>query len=148
MALKAATIRLLDKTGKKLQLVAASGLSEKYLNRGPVDTEENIIEALNEKPVAIYDVTTDKKVHYQREAAEEGIKSMLALPIEEKKKVLGVFRIRTGRQRKFPQQEIDFAASQAEQCGTAIENAIMYEKIKKDYDDIMRYLDGAVLEKE
>jgi len=29
-----------------------------------------------------------------------------------------------------------------------IENATMYEKIKNDYDNIMRYLDGAVMEKE
>jgi PAS domain S-box-containing protein len=148
MNLKAATIRLLDHTGKKLKLAAAYGLSEKYLNRGPVDTEENVIEALNEKPVAIYDVTTDKKVKYQKEAAEEGIKSMLTLPVIARGKVLGILRLLTGEPRKFSQQEIEFAASLAEQCGIAIENAIMYEKTKKDYDDIMRYLDGAVLEKE
>ena len=34
--------------------------------------------------------------------------------------------------------------SLARQCGLAIENAMMYEKVKKDYDDIMKYLDGAV----
>jgi PAS domain S-box-containing protein len=148
MGLKAATIRLLDKTGEKLKLVASHGLSKKYLERGPVDTEENIIEALQEKPVAIYDVSVDKKIHYQKEAIEEGIKSMLALPIVAKGKVLGVLRLLTGEPRKFSQQEIDFAVSLAEQCGTALENASMYEKVKKDYDDIMRYLEGAVWEKD
>ncbi|HDH51200.1 MAG TPA: GAF domain-containing protein, partial [Nitrospirae bacterium] len=148
MGVKAATIRLLDHTGKKLKLSAAFGLSEKYLNRGPVDAEENIIEALNEKPVAIYDVTTDSRIKYQKEAAEEGIKSLLSLPIIAKGKVLGVLRLLTGSPKDFTKQEVDFAASLAEQCGTAIENATMYEKVKKDYNDIMRYLDGAVLEKE
>ena len=38
----AATIRLLDITGKKLVLHAASGLSEAYLNRGPVFTMSRI----------------------------------------------------------------------------------------------------------
>lgn len=133
---------------KKLKLVAAFGLSEKYLNRGPVDTEENIIEALNEKPVAIYDVTTDRRIIYQKEAAEEGIKSMLTLPVIARGKVLGVLRLLTDKHREFSQQEIDFTASLAEQCGTAIENATMYEKIKNDYANIMRYLDGAVQEKE
>jgi PAS domain S-box-containing protein len=148
MSLKAATIRMLDKTGKKLKLVAAFGLSDKYLNRGPVDSEENIIEALNENPVAMYDVSVDRKVHYQKEAAEEGIKSMLSLPIIARRKVIGVLRLLTGHHRTFSQQEIDFAVSLAEQCGTAIENALMYEKVRKDYDDIMIYLDGAVWEKE
>ncbi len=148
MGLKAATIRLLDHTGKKLILAAAYGLSEKYLNRGPVDTEENVIEALKEKPVAIYDVATDGKIKYRKEAEEEGIKSMLTLPVIARGKVLGILRLLTGEPRRFSEQEIGFAASLAEQCGTAIENAIMYEKSKKDYDDIMRYMDGAVFEKE
>ncbi len=148
MGLKAATIRLLDHTGKKLKLAASFGLSQKYLNRGPVDTEENIIEALNEKPVAIYDVTTDKRIIYQKEAAEEGIKSMLTLPVLARGKILGILRLLTDKPKNFSQQEIDFAASLAEQCGTAIENATMYEKIKNDYDNIMRYFDDVILEKE
>ena len=148
MGLKAATIRLLDHTGRKLILAAAHGLSEKYLNRGPVDTEENVKEALNEKPVAIYDVTTDDKIKYQKEAAEEGIRSMLTLPVIARGRVLGILRLLTGEPRKFSQQEIDFAASLAEQCGIAIANATMYEKTKKEYDDIMRYVDGSVFEKE
>jgi len=148
MGLKAATIRLLDHSGKKLRLVASSGLSEKYLNRGPVDTEENVIEALNEKPVAIYDVTTDPKIKYQKEAAEEGIKSILTLPIIARGKVLGILRLLTGEQRNFSQQEIDFSASLAEQCGIAIENATMYEKTKKEYDDMMQSVGRAFFEKE
>ena len=136
MSLKAATIRLLDDTGKKLLLVASYGLSEKYLNRGPVDTEENIIEALNEKPVAIYDVSTDTRLRYRKEAEEEGIKSMLTLPIVAKGKVIGILRLLTGWPRKFTHEEIAFAASLAEQCGTAIENARMYERQYRE----VRYL--------
>lgn len=126
--LKAATIRLLDDSGKRLHLVAAHGLSDKYLNRGPVDTEENIIEALNEKPVAIYDVSTDPKIRYRKEAEEEGIKSMLTLPVIARGRVIGVLRLITGWPRHFTKEEIAFAASLAEQCGTAIENARMYER--------------------
>lgn len=148
MNLKAATIRLLDHTGKKLKLAAAHGLSEKYLNRGPIDTEKNVIEALNEKPVAIYDVTTDDKIKYKKEAAAEGVKSMLTLPVIARGRILGILRLLTEELREFSQQEIDFAASLAEQCGVAIANAMMYEKTKKDYDDIMKHLDESVLEAE
>lgn len=131
MNLKAATIRLLDETGTKLQLAASSGLSEKYLGRGPVDTEENIIDALKEKPVAIYDVSTDSRIRYRKEAEEEGIKSILTLPIIARGKVIGVMRLLTGWPRHFTQEEIDFAASLASQCGTAIDNARLYEKAVK-----------------
>ncbi len=125
--LKGATIRLLDETGKELKLVAAHGLSEKYLNKGPVDTEENIRAALNENPVAISDAATDPRIRYKKEAEEEGIKSMLTLPIIARGKVIGVLRLLTGYPRNFSSVEIDFAASLAKQCGTAIENARLYE---------------------
>jgi PAS domain S-box-containing protein len=128
MNLKAATIRLLDETGKKLRLVAAWGLSEKYLGRGPVDTEENVREALNEKPVAIYDVSTDSRISYKKETEEEGIKSVLTLPVMARGRVTGVLRLLTGWPRHFSDEEIGFAASLAEQCGAAIDNARMYEK--------------------
>lgn len=134
--LKAATIRLLDETGKKLRLVASHGLTEKYLNRGPVDTEENILEALNEKPVAIYDAATDSRIRYQKESEEEGIKSILTLPIIARGNVIGVLRLLTGWPRHFTAEEIGFASSLAEQCGTAIQNARMYEQ---QYREI-RYL--------
>jgi PAS domain S-box-containing protein len=148
MHLKAATVRLLDPSGKKLKLVASHGLSEKYLKKGPVDAEKNVTEALKENPVAIYDVPTDHRIRYKKEAEEEGIKSMLTLPVIARGKVLGILRLLTGEARNFSKQEIEFASSLAEQCGTAIENATMYEKIRKDYDDVMRYMDGAVHEKE
>ncbi|MDA8077733.1 MAG: GAF domain-containing protein [Nitrospiraceae bacterium] len=131
MHLKAATIRLLDESGRKLQLVAAQGLSQRYLNRGPVDTEENVIEALNEKPVAIPDVSSDPRIKYQKESAEEGIKSMLTLPIIARGRVIGVLRLLTGRPRQFSEGEISFTVALAEQCGIAIDNARMYERLKR-----------------
>jgi PAS domain S-box-containing protein len=143
MDLKGATIRLIDPEGRKLKLVASFGLSEKYLNKGPIDAEKNVIDALKEKYVSIYDVTTDDRIKYKKEAAEEGLKSMLTLPVVARGKVLGILRLITDNHREFSQQEINFVASLAEQSGIAIENATLYEKTKKDYDDIMKSLDGA-----
>ncbi|HDZ84757.1 MAG TPA: GAF domain-containing protein, partial [Nitrospirae bacterium] len=123
-----ATIRLLDSAGEKLILVAASGLSQKYLDRGSIDTEKNVMDALKEKPAAIYDVKTDERVKYPKEMDEEGIKSILTVPILARGKVMGILRLLTVKNRKFSQQEIDFVASLAEVSGIAIENATMYEK--------------------
>ncbi len=146
MDLKAATIRLLDHTGKGLILVAAYGLSKEYLSRGPVDTEENVIKALDEKAIAIYDVATDDRIKYKKEAEKEGIKSLLTLPVIARGRVLGILRLLTGELREFSQQEIGFVASLAEQSGIAIENAIMYEKSKSSYDDFMKNLDDNVFD--
>jgi GAF domain-containing protein len=63
-------------------------------------------------------------------------------------RVLGILRLLTTEHREFSPQEINFVASLAEVSGIAIANATMYEKSKNEYDNMMKYLDGAVLEKE
>ncbi|HYQ48755.1 MAG TPA: GAF domain-containing protein, partial [Thermodesulfovibrionales bacterium] len=88
--------------------------------------------ALNEKPVAIYDVMTDERITYKKETEQEGIKSVLTLPITAHGKVIGVLRLLTNSHRTFSQDEIDFTVALAEQCGIAIENARMYEKLHLD----------------
>ncbi len=129
MGLRAATIRLLNEEGSKLVLVASHGLSKRYLERGPVDLEENVREALQARPVAIFDVPTDPRVKYQKEAEEEGIKSMLTLPIIARGKVIGILRLLTDTPRQFTEDEINFAASLAEVCGIAIDNARLYNRL-------------------
>ncbi len=132
MNLKGATVRLLEEDGRRLKLVAAHGLSEWYLNKGPVDMEENVKVALQKGVVAIYDVSTDPRVIYKEEAAKEGIKSMFTLPIVVKGKVIGIIRLFSAEHRTFTEEDIDFTASLAEVCGAAIENARIYEQLKKE----------------
>ncbi|MCX8026459.1 MAG: GAF domain-containing protein [Thermodesulfovibrionales bacterium] len=131
MRLKGATVRLFDSDEKILKLVASYGLSQKYLNKGPVDLEDNVKIALNKGAVAIYDVSSDPRVIYKKEAEEEGIKSMLTLPIIFKGKVIGILRLFTSEHRMFTDEDIDFTTSLAEVCGTAIENARLFEELRQ-----------------
>ncbi|MFQ3574712.1 MAG: GAF domain-containing protein, partial [Thermodesulfovibrionales bacterium] len=131
MRLKGATVRLFDGDEKRLKLVAAFGLSEKYLNKGPIDLEDNVKIALNMGAVAIYDVSVDPRVIYKKEAEEEGIKSMLTLPITFKNRVIGILRLFTSEHRMFTDEDIDFTTSLAEVCGTAIENARLFEELRQ-----------------
>ncbi|MEF9426184.1 MAG: GAF domain-containing protein [Candidatus Mariimomonas ferrooxydans] len=131
MGLKAATIRLLDENGKRLNLVAAHGLSKEYLSRGPIDSEENVKEALQLKPVAIHDASKDSRIHYRKEAEREGIKSILTLPVIARGNLIGIMRLLTDKFRQFTSEEIRFSVSLAEVCGTAIDNARLYEELSK-----------------
>ena len=127
----AATIRLLDASGKKLVLHAASGLSDTYLQRGPVDMESSVMKALKGTPIAIFDAPNDPRLQYPEEARKEGIKSILVVPIPIRGEICGVLRLLSRRPRVFDQQEKKFVAALAEQCGIAIENARIYEDQKR-----------------
>jgi len=128
VAVDAATIRLLDPTGKKLILKAAAGLSETYLNRGPIDAEESVLFALKGTPITILDATNDTRFQYPKSARQEGIKSLLVAPIPIRGKVGGLLRLLSRSTREFDQLEIDFVAALAEQCGICIENAQYYDQ--------------------
>jgi len=124
----AATLRLLDPSGKKLLLQAAAGLSDTYLGRGPVDAEESVLKALAGTPIAIFDAASDPRIHYHDAAREEGIKSILVAPVTIRGKIAGILRLLSRTSRSFEPKEIDFVAALAEQCGIAIENARAYQE--------------------
>ncbi|MBC7357128.1 MAG: GAF domain-containing protein [Desulfacinum sp.] len=134
---KGCTLLLLDKDKARLDQAAAYGLSEKYLEKGPLDAEKSIAETTSGTPVQIYDVQNDPRVQYPAEAALEGIGSILAVPIVIRDRVIGSMRIFTERKRRFHKYEVEYAMAVAEQCGIAIENAIMYSKGKEKYRSLL-----------
>ncbi len=135
--IKAAAVRLLDEKRQNMELVASYGLSDRYINKGPVGTDKSITEAMMGKAVSIYDVVSDPRANYPSESAEEGIKSILSVPISLKGKVIGVMRIYTAEPRDFTDDEITFISSLAEQAALAMENARLYQKLKGEYEELM-----------
>ncbi len=135
MNTKAATIRIIRPEDKRLELIASTGLSEKYLKRGTVEEEENIKLALKGKPVPIYDATNDPRIIYKKEAQKEGIKSILVVPLAANDKIIGVLRLLTDEYRRFSQDEIDFAMAIAEKAAICIEQVRMRRKITKEKND-------------
>jgi len=129
MGCKACTIRLLRPENNQLELVASSGLSEGYQQRGQVENEHNIAVALTGAPVSIYDVSHDERVSYKEDMEKEGIKSLLAVPIKVKGEVIGIIRVLSATSHCFTSSEINFAATMAEIGGAAIQNARTYQKI-------------------
>jgi signal transduction protein with GAF and PtsI domain len=135
--IKASAVRLLDETRQKMELVASYGLSDRYINKGPLGADKSIAEAMMGKAVSIYDVGSDGRATYPKEAQEEGIKSILSVPINLKGTVIGVMRIYTSQPRDFSDDEITFISSLAEQAALAMENARMYQKLKGEYEELM-----------
>lgn len=122
----AATIRLLDESRRHLKLRAAHGLSQNYLNRGTIDSEEPVFKALKGDPILIEDAGDDPRIMYPEATKQEGIKTILVVPIPIRGEVSGVFRVLTKKPRTFHEDEIEFITLLAEQCGIAIENARIF----------------------
>jgi signal transduction protein with GAF and PtsI domain len=131
MKLKAASLRLLNERTNDLELVASHLLSKKYVNKGPLNADKSVPEVLEGRPVLITDAQNDPRIQYRKEKAEQGIASILSIPVQIHDKVIGMLRLYTSSPRSFPDQEIEFASALGEMAGMAILNARMYEKEKE-----------------
>ena len=134
--LKAASVLLLEDDKRTLQRVANFGLSEKYLNKGPVRADKNIAEALKGRTISIKNALSDEGIQYKKEKKEEGIVSMLYVPIKSKEEIIGVLIVYSGREREFTEDEIMLVTALAFQGGLAINNACTYMVMQDDIKDL------------
>lgn len=134
---KGCTLMLLDEEKQKLELKSFYGLSDQYIRKGPLSADKSIFDTLKGKPVIIEDATSDPRVQYPLEAKREGIASVISLPIISRKKVIGALRLYTSVPCRFTEDDIDFLCAIAMQSGLAIENAMMYEHTKTDFEKRM-----------
>ena len=138
MKLKAASLRLLNEKSNDLELVASRFLSKKYLRKGPLDADKSVPEVLSGRPVLIVDAQNDPRIQYPKEKAEEGIVSILSVPVQVHDKVIGMLRLYTSSPRSFTQEEIEFVSALGEMAGLAIINARMYEKEKEKLTKLLK----------
>jgi GAF domain-containing protein len=147
MEVKGCVLRLLDPRTGQLQLSAGYGLSGGYLSKGPVEVGHSALdsEALCGKPVIIPDVSVDSRFQYQDAARREGIVSVLCVPLEVHGKAIGVLRVYTSEKCIFHEDDIQFLTVLASLAALAIENASLYDNLKRSYDGVMDVLWGVNL---
>lgn len=132
MALKGVLIRLYDEDSKSLNVVANYGLSDKFLNKGIILAEKSLAEAMEGKTIVVEDVNNNGGLQYPKETKEEGIGSMVTVPIQAKEKVIGVMRLYCESPRKYSKDFIDVVKALAHAGGLAIQNASLYLALKED----------------
>jgi signal transduction histidine kinase len=132
MGVRACSIRLLDKSGSQLVPAAVCGLSQEYLNKGPVDPVTNPLarEVLSGRIINIADVLESPMLQYPEEAKKEGIRSMLSAPLMGKDGTLGILRSYAIEPGRFTIEDEQFLATIAAQGSIAIENALAYQAIE------------------
>ncbi|MCP4537112.1 MAG: GAF domain-containing sensor histidine kinase [Chloroflexi bacterium] len=142
---KGVAIRLLDKTGSSLEMVAAYGLSETYWDKSPIEVARARIdqEALSGKTVSVPDATHDPRLRYPKKVAAEGIHAILSAPLIGKREPIGVLRAYGGTAHRFTQDDAAFLSAIAAQGTVAIENAQAYqllEDIDKNKSQFVRMI--------
>lgn len=120
LQVKACALFLLNHKTDELEVASSYGLSDEYLNKGPISALHSIAQSLTDGPIAIYDVMDDPRLQYPDEAKKEGIASILSVPIQVNEKILGAIRVYTAEPWEFTLNDVNFVNALAQIAGMSI----------------------------
>ncbi len=130
LKVKACALLLFNRKIHELEVAASMGLSNEYLNKGPLSAMRSIARSLEDGPVAIWDVTDDARIQYPDAAKKEGISSILSVPIAVREKPIGALRVYSAEPWEATLEDVNFVQAVAQIAGMALEMSRLYKGLK------------------
>jgi len=125
------SIMLLDEKRNELFIAATQSLSQEYLSKPNLKVGQSISGkvVLEKRPITVLDVKKESGYMYPDVARNEGIVSLLSVPMMLKDRAIGVINSYTRSEHQFRQEEISILQAVANQAAVAIENTHLSEEI-------------------
>jgi signal transduction protein with GAF and PtsI domain len=122
---KICSIMLLDPKKNELTIKATQSISKEYINKNPLKLGEGVAGkvALENKPIAVYNIMENDDYKNKDIAKKENLSSMLCLPLHVKGKVIGVLNLYTTEPHNFTDYEINILSTVADAASIVIENS-------------------------
>jgi GAF domain-containing protein len=130
LQVKGCALMLFNRKTNELEVAASIGLSDQYLNKGPLSATHSIAHSLKDGPVAIDNVTDDPRIQYPEEARKEGISSILSVPIVLRENPIGVLRVYSAEPWGATLEDVNFVQAIAQIAGMALEMSRLYKGLK------------------
>jgi len=131
MRARMCSLMMLDEGREWLDLRASYGAGETYIKKPRLSVEESLlgVVARRKKPMQIANVQTSSRYQNVEVARQEGLVSLLSVPLLFAGQSIGTLNVYTGRAYNFSNEEIKILSALAELSAIAIEKARLYERI-------------------
>jgi signal transduction histidine kinase len=131
MRAKMCSLMLLDEYGEWLDLRACHGAGEAYINKARLIVSDSLIGVVvrRKKPLQVANVQVDTRYQNIEIARQEGLVSLLSVPLIFSGQSIGALSVYTARSYNFSNEEIRILAALAELSAIAIEKARLYERL-------------------
>jgi|Deesub1362B_J571_1020462.scaffolds.fasta_scaffold03380_2 signal transduction histidine kinase len=138
MEVKLCSLMLLDEAGEELSIRAVHGASESYIRKPNLKVKDSLLGkvVLERTPLTVEDVRENPEFKYSRLAKEEGLVSLLSVPMIFQDRVIGLLNVYTARPHRFRSDEVELLTALASLSAIAIENARLYENVVAAEDRI------------
>lgn len=119
------SLRLLNDSGDLLILRAAYSVHRSYPRRPVIKLGQSIAGKViqRQRPIIVQDVQSEDDFIGHDLAIEQGLRSMVCVPLQLYRKAVGVMSCYTGEVREFPPDEVATLETLAKQAAVAIEHA-------------------------
>jgi len=138
MSTKQCVLRLVDKKEGKLTLQTSIGLKKKELI---IEEKFAIQSAKQKKPVVCTDVKTQEP---QDMEGKIEVSSLLTVPLIVRERVIGTISVLSSKPHQYSQEEIELLFTFADQASIAIENAGLFEAVRKGLMESVTDLSQAI----
>jgi len=131
MNTKMCSLMLLDETKEWLDLRASYGAGDIYKNKPRLLAEESFLGVVvrRKKPVQMENVQTSSRYQNVEFARNEGLVSLLSVPLLFVGEAVGALNVYTERPYIFSNEEVRILSAFAELSAIAIEKARLYERV-------------------
>lgn len=126
-------IMLLDEPTKTLSYCVYHGVSDKFAEEMRLSLGEGITGkvAQSGRPTLVEDISLEPSAARSDLISMEGLKAFLSIPLQAKGNVLGVMNVTSRLPRRFTKRDMHLLQSIGDLLGTAIEQAKLYEQLRK-----------------
>jgi predicted Fe-Mo cluster-binding NifX family protein len=132
---KGCALFLFSEKSDELRLAGYYGLSDEYIDKGPISALRSIASSLQDRqPKAIFDVADDPRIQYPEAAVKEGIASILATPIIIGDQLVGCLRVYTAEPWEFTLNDVNFVQAVAQVVGMGMEMCRINKGLRESID--------------
>jgi two-component system, NtrC family, sensor histidine kinase HydH len=128
LRVQVAALMLVDDAGPVLRIRATYGGGQTWMRRPPLDMAGSFIDEVvrSGSPLALLDLRDHANDAYAQMAAQEGLSSLLCVPLKTSLQRTGLLIVYTIEPRRFRAEEVELLSALAAQSAIAIENACLY----------------------
>jgi signal transduction histidine kinase len=138
LRVQAAALMLVDDAGRTLHVRATYGSGQTWTRYPPLDTEASFVGEVvrSNSPLAVWDLHEQTHDPYAQMASQEGLSSLLCVPLTTSLRLIGLLTVYTIESRRFRSEEVELLLALAAQSATAIENARLYRAMLETQEQL------------
>jgi two-component sensor histidine kinase len=138
MGVDSCSIYLQEEGSDRLILKATTGLAREALGRASLGIGEGLTgwAITHGQPVAVRDALNDPRFKLLPETCEEGLRSLMAVPLSIQGRLIGAMNVQTVEMHDYTKDEVELLSLIANLAAGALEKAALYDRMRQRIQEL------------